>query len=447
MSQITRRRILSAAGSTVALGAAPSNAEQAAEGRNLIEVDFASLTGVRVMPQLWGVAMAGTRWRENYLNPVWRAAVRRLDFRFIRQHLEGLLGSIFPAYNASPNWAAITPFVQHVRSVFPNAQLQIGGAWFPSYMNGGNGTWRTASTQDVNWAVSMWSELAKYLTAQGVAVTFWDGVFNEPDLQGLANTRGTTVSSTVVGTVSAAVFDALKRINPNWIFTGPCTAWWDPAYNDAINRAFPEIAYNSFHRYEGPLPDWSKLIIPRGIFYGKRPGLLNEYNENVHGGAPNGTMQAAVWCAMQMMVGASTQNLAIGAYWQVSPDDGFPGVMQDGSIRAPMHLLSRAGQHVFGAAVRCSNPGTDPRGAVKVYTLACKSESKFGILLTNYGSRDYSGPVALRNWTGNPSDAGSVTMWQQSGYDSGGATTNLRVERGMTPSITLPGTSNTILYV
>jgi hypothetical protein len=450
MAQITRRRVLSA-GSTTAIFGAPvirsRRAELIGESRNFIEVDFGNPTGVTVMPQLWGVAMAGTGWKENYLNPRWRSAVRGLNFQFVRQHLEGLLGAIFPAYNASPNWAAIEPFVQHVHAVFPNAQLQIGGAWFPNYMNDGNGTWRSASTRDIKWAVAMWTQLAQYLIARGVTVTFWDGVFNEPDLQGLANTHGTTISSEVVGTVSAAVFNALKRINPDWVFTGPCTAWWNPAYNEAINRAFPDLAYNSFHRYAGPVPDWRKLIVPRGIFYGKRPGLLNEYNENVHGGPPNGTMQASVWGAVQMMVGVSTQNLAIGAYWQVSPDGGFPGVMDDGSIHAPMHLLSRAGQHVFGTAVQCSNPGSEPSGAVKVYALACKSGSRFGILLTNYGSSTYSGSVALRNWPGNPSGSGSITMWQQSGYESVGTTTSLQAEQGTTPPVTLPGTSNTILYV
>jgi hypothetical protein len=142
---------------------------------------------------------------------------------------------------------------------------------------------------------------------------------------------------------------------------------------------------------------------------------------------------------------SDTEEMA--AYWQVSPDAGFPGVMQDGSIHAPMHLLSHAGQHVFGTAVQCSNPGNDPRSEVKIYTLACKSESKFGILLTNYGSRTSSGRISLQNWPGNPSGTGSVTMWQQSGYESRGTTATLKVEGGTTSAVTLPGTSNTILYV
>jgi hypothetical protein len=157
-------------------------------------------------------------------------------------------------------------------------------------------------------------------------------------------------------------------------------------------------------------------------------------------------MQAAVWCAVQLMVGAATQNLAIGGYWQISPDARFPGVMQDGIAYAPMHLLSCAGQHVFGTAVKCSNPGIAPRASVNVYTLACKAGSGFGILLTNYGSRAYSGRITLQNWPANPSGNGTVTVWQQFGYDKSGTVTTLKVERGVIPHVTLPGTSNTILY-
>lgn len=471
MARITRRHALSGS-STAAFAAIPAvratrhdgqssplygvpcgRAKGIAEGGSLIVVDFASPTGVTVVPQLWGVAMAGTGWKENYESPAWRSAVRALNFQFVRQHLEGLLGSIFPFYNASPNWAAIAPFVKYVRAVFPNAQLQVGGAWFPDYMNGRNGNWRTASAQDINWAVSMWTQLANYLTAQGVTVTYWDGIFNEPDLQGLADTRDTTVSAAVVAAVSSAVFAALRQINPDWIFTGPCTAWWNPAYNAAINQAFPALAYNSFHHYNGAAPDWRNVITGQGVFYGnqpfptdRRPGLINEYNQDVNGGGPNGSMQAAVWCAVQLMVGAATQNLAIGGYWQVSPDARFPGVTQDGIAYAPMHLLSCAGQHVIGTAVQCSNPGTSPRASVNVYTLACKRGSGFGILLTNYGSRAHSGRITLQNWPGNPTGNGTIEMWQQFGHDRAGTVAILKVERGVIPHITLPETSNTILY-
>jgi hypothetical protein len=259
------------------------------------------------------------------------------------------------------------------------------------------------------------------------------------------------------------VFNALAGINSGWKFSGPCTAWWNPGYWQALQSAYSNLSYTSFHFYNPNgynfttgVPDWTSLITNAGtIFEGNSPaasssnlGCMNEYNINGSQAPPNGTMTDAVWCAVMLMVAGTLRNVPIGGYWQVSQDGSFPGVDSSGTIAAPMYLLSKAGQHVAGTAVSCTNPGSNPNGSTNVYTLACKNSSAgFGVLLSNYGTTTQSGTLALSHWPVNSTGNGTVNMWQHSGSNIAGTTSQVSVTAGITSSISLPAMSNTIVYV
>jgi hypothetical protein len=419
--------------------------------------EFGSPTGVSILPQLWGVSMAGTAWNENYNTPAWVSAVTPLNFQFVRQHIEGLFQSIFSTYNAAPNWSAIAPWVNGFKNVFPNAVLQVGGAWLPNYLNGGNGNWVTANQTDTNWVVSMWTQLIAHLVAAGITVSYVDGVFNEPDIQGLYNISNTTISTGVVASVSAAVFNALAPLYPNLKFTGPCTAWYNPGYINALRNAYPGLAYTSFHfynpnGYNNGVPNWNSLINDRtwttegnGTIPANAPGLCNEYGltlgSGFSGDPANGTQTASVWYAVQGMVAGTLNNTPIQGIWQVSPDGGFQVVDQNGTIHPSAYMLSRAGQFVSGTAVSCTITGS-------VYTLACKrGSSSFGVMLANYSGASVSGTVAFSHWPVNSSGNGTVNMWQQTSSNAAGSTTPVTVATGVTSTITLPSMSVTVLYV
>jgi hypothetical protein len=416
---------------------APTSGPGPAATSAFITADFGAPTGRAILPQLWGVSMAGTAWTSCYGSASWRSAVAGLNFRFVRQHLEGLFGSIFSSYTATPNWSPLAPFVQYFKAVFPNAMLQLGAGWPPSWCTASG----SASQADISGWVSMWGQLVDYLVAHGITPDIVDGPFNEPNY--------TNVSAQFASAIGGAVFTALHGKYPAMKFSGPCTAGFDQGYNTPLVTAYPGLSYLTFHNYNGynaGAYQLSSLIgDPTFLFWGAqppaatRPGLMNEWragmDSSVNSGIPD-----AIYSALCLITCGTKVNIPIAGIWQVAPDGTYPGVMSDGTISPALRLLSRAGQSVSGTAVACNNPSN-------VQTLACKRGTVgLGVLLTNYGSAAASGPIALSHWPVNSTGSGVINMWQQSGSNSAGAITQVTVTAGLTSSITLPANSNTILY-
>jgi hypothetical protein len=417
--------------------------------------DFGTKTGAIVYPQLFGVSTGGLE-NSNFSvcsNATFQNLVSALNLPCIRLHGQWM--------NALPySYAMWSNFVTNVNKLVPSTCSIVLGFWNPV-----DNLINPSTSQTQSFVASAASDWKAHAPA-GYNIAYWEGP-NEPN--------GHISAQAVADQVNAVVAGA-QSVYPTALGAGPTTAGFEGNFLGTLisNMNANTLGMMDFHQYlwcqccndsqpsdqqvcagvaaNGTNPGSSgysqSVSTAAGTYAAKLPILMGEFNIEACANDSDtraGTIVGACFLTSYLLdcVVATPSNPLWGAIWDIYDDakDNYNLIDINFNTYPEYWMLKQLIATMSGSMVSV----TSKISGVKIWAVM-NGVQTMGVAIVNSNGNSVSSQVALSRWPLNGTGNASIHQWQISSNNPQGVLNTITVTGGMTPSITFPAQSVTILY-